>query len=97
VFEFRRVDEMRGADLGDVDLQLRVLTDEDARGPGVVEVDVAEEQVAQFCELEAVLLEPPFERRDAARGPAVEEREPVVGLDEVAPDDALVAAVVEVD
>jgi hypothetical protein len=44
-----------------------------------------------------VLLELSFERRDAARRPAVEEREPVVGLDEVAPDDALVAAMVEVD
>jgi hypothetical protein len=74
-----------------------MLAYEHTRGACVVEVDVAEEQVAQVRELEAVLLEPSFERRDAARRPAVEEREPVVGLDEVAPDDALVAAMVEVD
>jgi hypothetical protein len=74
-----------------------VLAHEDARGAGVVEMDVAEEQMAQVCELEAVLPEPSFERRDAARGPAVEEREPVVGLDEIAPDDPLGATMVEVD
>ena len=97
VFQLRRVNEMRGAELRDVDLELRVLAHEDARGAGVVEVDVAEDQVTQVCELEAVLLEPSFERRDAARGPAVEERESVVGLEEVAPDDPLGAAMVEVD
>jgi hypothetical protein len=80
-----------------MDLQLRVLADEDPRGAGVVEMDVAEQQMAQIRELDAVLLEPPLERRDAARRPAVEQREPVVGLDEVATDDALDAAVVEVD
>ena len=96
-WKLNRLRTMRGAELGDMDLELRVLAHEHARGAGVVEVDVAEEQVAQVRELEAVLLEPSFERRDAARGPAVEEREPVVGLEEVAPDDPLGAAMVEVD
>jgi hypothetical protein len=97
VLQFRRVDEMRGADLGDVDLQLRVLADEDACGAGVVEMDVAEKQMAQVCELHAALLEPSLERRDAARGAAVEERETVVGLEEIGADHALGASMVEVD
>jgi hypothetical protein len=97
VLELRRVGEVRGADLGDVHLQLRVSAHEDAGGAGVIEVDVAEEEVAEVFELQAALLQPPLERRDATRRPAVEERQPVVGLDEVAADDSLVAAVMEVD
>ena len=33
VLQLRRVDEVRGADLGDVDLQLRVLPDEEPAAP----------------------------------------------------------------
>jgi hypothetical protein len=67
-----------------------MLPDERPGGAGVVEVDVAQEQVADVLEIEAVLGE-------AARGSAVMEREAVLGLDEVAADDALGALVAEVD
>jgi hypothetical protein len=97
VLQLRGVDEVRGADLRDMDLQRRVLADEDARGAGVVEMDMAEQQMAQVGELDAALLEPSLERWDAARRPAVEEREPVVGLDEIGADYALGASMVEVD
>jgi hypothetical protein len=70
---------------------------EHARGAGVVEVDVAEQQVTDVGELEIALGERPFERGDVAGWPAVEEREAVVGLEQVAADDALGAAVMEVD
>jgi hypothetical protein len=41
---------VRRADLGDVDLQIWMLTDEDAGGARVVEVDVAQEQVTNVCD-----------------------------------------------
>jgi hypothetical protein len=47
-----RVDQVRRADLGDVDLQISMLTDEDAGGARVVEVDVAQEQVTDVGECE---------------------------------------------
>jgi hypothetical protein len=96
-FELGRVDQVRGADLCYMDLELRVAPDEDAGGAGMVEVDVAEQEVPDVRERQAALFEPSLERGDAARGPAVEEREAVVGLEEVAPDDVLGALVVEVD
>jgi hypothetical protein len=74
-----------------------MLPDERPGGAGVVEVDVAQEQVADVLEIEAVLGEALLERGDAARGSAVMEREAVLGLDEVAADDALGALVAEVD
>ena len=43
------IDEVRRADLRDVHLQARVLAHEHARGAGVVEVDVREEQVADVA------------------------------------------------
>jgi hypothetical protein len=43
---------VRRADLGDVDLQISMLTDEDAGGARVVEVDVAQEQVTDVGECE---------------------------------------------
>jgi hypothetical protein len=85
------------ADLGYMDLQCWVFPDEHAGGAGVIEVDVAEEQVVDVLEGEAETDEPLLEPWNARRRAAVEERRPVVGLDEVAPDDALDAAVVEVD
>jgi hypothetical protein len=60
-------------------------------------VDVAQEQVGDVSEREAQTGESfrePWKTRGRA---AIEERRPVVGLDEIAPDDALDAAVVEVD
>jgi hypothetical protein len=92
-----RVDQVRRADLRDMNLEVRLLADEDARGAGVVEVDVAQQQVADVGERQALLGEGLFEPGDADRRTAVVEREPVRGLDEVAPDDALGGEVVEVD
>jgi hypothetical protein len=47
------IDEVRRADFGDVDLQCWVFPDEDAGGARVIEVDVAQEQVADVREGEA--------------------------------------------
>jgi hypothetical protein len=60
-------------------------------------MDVAQQEVPEVGERDPAAFESAFECRDAARGPAVEQREAVVGLDEVAADDALGAAVKEVD
>jgi hypothetical protein len=95
--ELRRVDQVRCAELRDVYLEVAVLADEDSRGARVVEVDVAQEQMADVREREPVLAKALLERRDAARGAAVEEREAGVGLEEVGADDALGALVAEVD
>jgi hypothetical protein len=46
--EPRGIDQVRCADFGDVDLQCWVFPDEGAGGAGVIEVDVAEEQVADL-------------------------------------------------
>jgi hypothetical protein len=88
---------VRRADLGDVDLETRVLPNEDTRGAGVVEVDVAEEEVADVGRREPARREALLECREIARRAAVEERRPVLGLEQVAADDALGAEVVEVD
>ena len=50
-----------------------MLPDERSGGAGVVEMDVGEEQVADVAELDSALGEPRLERRNAARGAAVEE------------------------
>jgi hypothetical protein len=60
-------------------------------------MDVAQQEVPEVGEREPAVCQSPLECRDAARGPAVEQREAVVGLDEVATDDAFGAAVKEVD
>jgi hypothetical protein len=57
-----------------------VQADEHACGAGVVEVDVAQQQVAEVRERETTLLEPALERRNAAGRAAVVERETVLGL-----------------
>jgi hypothetical protein len=80
-----------------MDLQCRVFADQHAGGAGVIEVDVAQDQVGDVSEREAQTGESfrqPWKTRGRA---AIEKRRPVVGLDEIAPDDALDAAVVEVD
>ena len=74
-----------------------MLADERSRRAGVVEVDVREEQVLHVAELDAARRERVVQRRKAARRPAVEEGEPVLGLDEVGADPALVAAVEQVE
>ena len=92
-----RVDEVRCADRRDVHLQRRVLADECPGRAGVVEVDVAEQQVPDVGQREAAVGEARLQRVDRRRGAAVEERRPVVGVEQVARDDPLAAEVVEVD
>jgi hypothetical protein len=74
-----------------------MLANERSRRPRVVEMDVREQQVPQVAELDAAPAERLVECGEAARGPAVEERQAVVRLDEVRSDAALVAAVQEVE
>src|SRR5437764_1303975 len=63
----------------------------------MVEVDVREEEMPQVAELEPVFAERLVEARDAGRWPAVEERWPVVGLEQVGADDPLGALEAEVE
>ena len=88
---------MRRADLGDVHLQTRVLADEHAGRARVVEVDVREQQVAQIGDGEPALVQDGPERVDVRGRPAVEQRRPVVGLEQVAADHALVPEVKQVE
>src|SRR5690348_15374156 len=46
-----RIDEMRGADAGNVHPQMRVPAHEDARRARVVEVDVGKQEVTQVLEV----------------------------------------------
>ena len=68
-----------------------VLPHERPGGARVVEVDVGEEEVTQVADLDAAGRERLAQRREAARRAAVEEREPVVRLDQVRGDPAGVA------
>jgi hypothetical protein len=97
VLEPARVDEVRRADLGDVHLQTRMLADEHARRAGVVEVDVRKQQVAHVGELEAARREPGLQFGHAGRRPAVLQRRPVVGREQVRADHPLVAEVAQVE
>ena len=63
---------------------------------GVVQVDVRQEQVPDVGEREPALRQAGLQRVEAGRRPAVEERQAVVGLDEVDADDTL-GLVVQVD
>jgi hypothetical protein len=74
-----------------------MLADERAGGSRMVEVDVGEEEVLHLAELDAAGTEGLVERGEAGRRAAVEEREPVVGLDEIRGDAARVAAVEKVE
>jgi hypothetical protein len=80
-----------------VDGQVRVLAHEGARCACVVEVDVREQQVPQVAHLGASLRQAVAERGQAARRPAVVQRETVVRLDEVGADTAGITAVQEVE
>ena len=68
-----------------------MLADERARRARVVEMDVAEQEVADVGQREAAGGEPGLQRVDRRGRAAVEERRPVVGLEEVARDDAVAA------
>jgi hypothetical protein len=96
-FEARRVDEVRRPHVGDVNRQGRVAAYEDPCRPGVVEVDMGEEEVADLPERKASLLQPPLELLDARRRAAVVERRPVVRVDHVGADRLLAAEMEEVD
>jgi hypothetical protein len=80
-----------------VHLQARVLADERPRGARVVEVDVAQEQVPEVAQRQPPLRQAVLERGDGGRRAAVEEREPVLRVEQVAADDALGAEMVEID
>jgi len=82
---------VRRADGGDVHRQLRVFPHENAGGACVVEVDVREEQVPEVAQLETALGQARLQLVDAGGGPAVEQRGPVFGLDEVRADLAEIA------
>jgi hypothetical protein len=74
-----------------------VLAHEHARRAGVVEVNVAEQQMAYVAQREPTLGKARFQRVDGRRRPAVEERGAVVRVEQVRADDAWRALVMEVD
>ena len=76
---------------------LRLLADEHACGPGVVEMDVGEQQVRHVLQREPVLGQPCLQLGHAGCGPAVLEGEPVSGLEQVRADDALAPEVPQVE
>jgi len=80
-----------------VHLEVRLLSDERARGAGVIEVDVAEQEMADVCQRETALRQSLLERSDVGRRAAVEKRGPVVRLEQIAANDPLGAEVVKVD
>jgi hypothetical protein len=73
-----------------------MLADEHARRAGVVEVDVREQQVADVRQHEPAFGELGLEREDVGRRPAILEREPVLGLEQVDADHALRVFVVQI-
>jgi hypothetical protein len=83
--------------LGDVDLQYGVLAHENPGCAGMVEMDVGQQEVAKVLELEPPLAQGGVQALEAGRWSAVEERRPVLGLDEVRADDALRALMVEIE
>ena len=83
---------MRCADVRDPDCQSWVLPHDKARRPCVVEMDVGEEQMAEVGEGEPVRREAGPQCRQGRGRPAVEQREPVRGLDEVDTDRLLAPA-----
>jgi hypothetical protein len=79
-----------------VDAQGRVLPDEGSGRAGVVEVDVREDEMAEVGNREPALSEGGFERLEARRGPAVDQRG-LVPRQQVGRDDPGVAQVEEVE
>lgn len=85
------------ADRRDVHLEAGVVADEGSGCARVIEVDVAQEQVPNVGQPEPVAFEAALQGRDTRRRPAVEQRRPLLRVEEVRPDDALCATVIEVD
>ena len=67
--EPRRVDEVRRADLRDVHLQRGMLAHESAGCPRVIQVDVAQQQMADVHEPQAVGASPAFSASMVVLGP----------------------------
>ena len=97
LLEPARVDEMRRPDRRDVYLQLGMLAHEHARGAGVVEVDVREQQVAHVVQFEPAQTQALLQHGHAGGGPAVEERRSLGRLQQVDADHPLAAEVQEVE
>jgi hypothetical protein len=74
-----------------------MLTDERACSPGVVEVDVGEEEMSDLSQLVPSLGEACPQGGKSCRRTGVKEGETVVGLHQVDADTASVALVQEVD
>lgn len=77
------VDDVWRAELGDVHTDVRLLADDPSDSTCVVEVNVREEDMSDVGERQAALGESSSKHRQRGKRPAVEEGEPVVGLDEV--------------
>jgi uncharacterized membrane protein len=92
-----RVDQVRGADLRDVHLQIWVLAHEHAGCARMIEMDVREDQVADVGQGESTLCQTLLEPLGARRGAAIEQGRAIVRLDDVGADRALVAGVEEID
>jgi hypothetical protein len=71
--------------------------DEDAGRARVVEVDVAEEEVAHVLERQAVVGQSLLERSDTRSRAAIEESGPGRGVEQVTRDDPLGTPVVKID
>src|SRR5262245_9491369 len=92
-----RVDEVRRADPGGVNLGVGVLAHEHAGRARVIEVDVREQQMTDVFQGEAALGQPLPKRLGTRRRPAVEERRALGRVEQIAPDHALVAEVEEIE
>jgi hypothetical protein len=84
-------------DLGDVDDELRMLAHDRPGRARMVEVDVREEEVPQVTYLVAAGRQCSAQRREAARRSAVDERQPIVRVDEVRADATRVTTVQEIE
>jgi hypothetical protein len=96
-FEPRRIDDVRRADLGDVDDEIGVSPDEYACCARVIEMDVRQQQVTNVGQREASLGEPRLEALDRGGRAAVEQCRAVLRLDDVRADRPGTAEVEEID
>ena len=96
-FEARRVDQVRRADLGDVNGKRWVTPYENPRCACMVEMNVRQQEMPDLREPETALRQPTFELLDARGGAAVVQRGPVVRLDDVGADCLRAAEMEEVD
>jgi hypothetical protein len=88
---------VRGPNLGDVNLETGMRADEDAGPACMIEMDMADEEVADVGKRKATLCEAVYEGRQVRGRTTIEERRPVVGLEEIRADDAFGTEVAEID